>query len=419
VSATRFNINEALTEAGGKLAGTRAGTRLRGALVVSEIALTLVLLTGATLILRSFVNLSRVPLGFDPHDVLTMQLHLTGAKYGTVEARREFFRQLVERVEAQPGVVAASGVLIRPLEGAVGWDTEFAAEGQTPDEARKNPNANYETVNPHYFRTFGIPLKAGREFDARDKEEGEPVVIVSEALAVRYFGSAERAVGKRLRLGPTGADAPGRLIVGVAGDVRYRELQGARLDVYVPHAQSTPYINHFAVRTTLGKAGALALVRREVAALDPQLAVSNVATMDEIVSLRLSRPRFSAALLNWLAATATLLAAVGIFGVMAFAVAQRTRELGLRVALGAQPADMMRLVLGQGMRMAGLGVLIGAVGAAGLTRWLASLLYGVSATDPLTFAGAASLMAGVALLACLIPARRATKVDPMVALRYE
>ena len=419
VSSSRFNINEALTEAGGKLTGARSGTRLRGALVVSEVALTLVLLAGATLILRSFINLSRVPLGFDPKGVLTMQLRLTGAKYATVEARREFFRQLVERVEAQPGVVAASGVLTRPLEGAVGWDQEFAAEGQTPDEARKNPNANYETVNPHYFRTFGIPLKAGRAFGEQDRQGGEPVVIVSETLAGRFFGSADRAVGKRLKLDPGDADGPWRLIVGVAGDVRYRELQSTRLDVYVPNAQSTPYLNHFAVRTTLDKAGALALVRREVAALDPQLAVSNVATMEEIVALRLSRPRFSAALLNWLAGTATLLAAVGIFGVMAFAVAQRTRELGLRVALGARPADVMKLVLGQGMKTAGLGVLIGVAGAVSLTRWLASLLYGVSAADPVSLAFVALLLALVALLACYVPARRAAKVDPMVALRYE
>ncbi|MDQ3917247.1 MAG: ABC transporter permease, partial [Acidobacteriota bacterium] len=407
------------TEAGGKLTGARAGTRLRRALVVSEVALTLVLLTGAALILRSFVNLSRVPLGFDPHGVLTMQLRLTGAKYGAVEARREFFRQLVERVEAQPGVVAASGVLTRPLEGAVGWDQEFAAEGQSADEARKNPNANYETINPHYFRTLGIPLKAGREFGAQDKQGGVPVVIVSETLAARFFGSADRAVGRRLKLGPGDPDEPWRVVVGVAGDVRYRELQGTRLDVYAPHAQSTPNLNHFAVRTTLGEAGALALVRREVAALDPQLAVSNVATMDEIVALRLSRPRFSAALLNWLAGAATLLAAVGVFGVMAFAVAQRTRELGLRVALGARPRDMMKLVLWQGMKLAAAGVLVGLAGAAVLTRWLASLLYGVSATDPLTFLGTAALMTGVALLACYLPARRAAKADPMVALRYE
>lgn len=419
VLASGFNLNEALTEAGGKLTGTRSGTRLHGGLVVSEIALTVILLAGAMLILRSFVNLSRVPLGFDPKGVLTMQLRLTGAKYGTVGSRREFFRQLVERVEAQPGVIAASGVLTRPLEGAVGWDQEFAVEGQPQDEARKNPNANYETINPHYFRTFSIPLKAGREFDVQDKQGGVPVVIVSETLATRFFGSADRAISKRLKFDPSDADEPWRLIVGVAGDVRYRELQGTRLDVYAPHAQSTPNLNHFAVRTTLDKASALALVRREVAALDPQLAVSGVATMDEIVALRLSRPRFSAALLNWLAVMATLLAAVGIFGVMAFAVAQRTRELGLRVALGAQPADMMKLVLGQGMKMAGPGVLIGVAGAAVLTRWLASLLYGVSATDPLTFIGTAALMTGVALIACYLPARRAARADPMVALRSE
>ncbi|PYS46750.1 MAG: hypothetical protein DMF68_18150 [Acidobacteria bacterium] len=419
VSASRFNLSEALTEAGGKLTGAGAGSKLRRALVVSEIALTVILLVGAMLVLRSFINLSRVPLGFDPRGVLTMQLRLTGAKYGTVEARREFFRQLVERVEAQPGVVAASGVLTRPLEGVVGWDQDFAIEGQPQSEARNNPNANYETINPHYFRTFGIPLKAGREFDMQDKQGGVPVVIVSETLAARFFGSADRAVGKRLKFDPSNQDEPWRLIVGVAGDVRYRELQGTRLDVYAPHAQSTPNLNHFAVRTTLDKAGALALVRREVSALDPQLAVSGVATMDEILALRLSRPRFSAALLNWLAVTATLLAAVGIFGVMAFAVAQRTRELGLRVALGAQPADVMKLVLGQGMKMAGLGLLIGVVGAVSLTRWLTSLLYGVSATDPLTLAFVALLLTLVALLACYLPARRAAKVDPLIALRYE
>src|SRR5215212_5261183 len=186
LSASRFNLSETLAEAGGKLAGARTGNRLRGALIVGEVALTLVLVAGASLILRSFMNLSGVPLGFDPRGVLTMQLRLTGSKYGAVEARREFFRQLIERLEAQPGVVAASGVLIRPLEGTVGWDSDFAAEGQPADEARRNPEANFEVVNPHYFRTFGVPFKAGREFDERDRAGVEPVVIVSETLAGRF-----------------------------------------------------------------------------------------------------------------------------------------------------------------------------------------------------------------------------------------
>jgi putative ABC transport system permease protein len=419
LSASRINLNETMNEAGARLTNARSGSRLRGALVVGEVALTIVLLAGSILILRSFVNLMRVPLGFDPHQVLSMQLRLTGAKYRDVTVRREFFRQLIERLEAQPGVIAASGVLIRPLEGTVGWDFNYAVEGQAAEEARTNAAANYESVNPHYFRTFGIPLRAGREFDAHDLADKPPVVIISESMATRFFGSADAAVGKRLKLDPNDPEEAWRAIVGVAGDVRYRELQTSRLDLYVPHAQSTPSLNHFAVRSTLDPAQALALVRREVAALDSQQAVSRVASMDELAAAQLARPRFSAVLLNWLAALAMLLAALGIFSVMAYAVAQRTNELGLRIALGAPPGNIMGLVLRQGMKLVLLGVVLGLIGAVSLTRGLASLLYGVSATDPLTFTLIALLPMIVATLACWIPARRATKVDPLVALRYE
>jgi putative ABC transport system permease protein len=415
LSASQFNLNETLNEAGGKLSGSREGSRLRGALVVGEVALTLVLLVGATLILRSFVNLSRAPLGFDPSGVLTTQLRLAGAKYGTVEARREFFRQLIERLEARPGVVAASGALIRPLEGVVGWDTDFSFDGQSADEARRNPNANYETVHPHYFRVFGIPIKAGREFDSHDISDAQKVAIINETTAARFFGSARNAVGKRINVGLGGW----MTVVGVAGDVRYRELQNTRVDIYAPHAQSMPALNHFAVRTTLGAANALALVRREVAALDPQQAVSRVATMDELVAAQLARPRFSAVLLNWLSGLAALLAAVGIFGVMAYSTARRSAEIGVRIALGAQGSDILTLVIGQGMRMAAVGVVIGLAASFALTRLVAKLLYGVSAADPLTFGVVAALLTFVALLACYIPARRATKVDPMIALRCE
>lgn len=419
LSASRFNLNETMNEVSGRMTNSRAGSRLRGALVVGEVALTIVLLAGSILILRSFVNLLRVPLGFNPHQVLSMQLRLTGAKYRAVEARREFFRQLVERVEAQSGMVAASGVLIRPLEGTVGWDLDYAVEGQSLDDARKNATSNYESITPHYFRTFEIPLRAGRAFEAQDKADNPLVVIVSQNLAERFFGSAEAAIGKRLKFDPSDPEEQWRAIVGVAGDVRYRELQTSRLDIYVPHAQSTPSLNHFAVRTTIDPANALALVKREVAALDPDQAVSRVATMDELAATQLARPRFSAVLLNWLAGLAMLLAALGIFGVMAYAVAQRTSELGLRIALGAQPGNIMALVLKQGMKLAMLGVLLGLVGAVGITRWLTSLLFGVTVTDPLTFALIALVPIVVATLACWIPARRATKVDPLMALKYE
>ena len=419
LSASRINLSETINEASTRLTTSRAGGRLRSALIVGEIALTLVLLAGSTLILRSFINLSKVPLGFDPQNVLSMQLRLAGQKYSKVEARREFFGQLVERLEAQPGVNAAAGVLIRPLEGPAGWDYEFGVEGQSIDDARKNPLSNFETITPHYFRTFGIPLRAGREFDARDNSDNPPVAIVSETMATQFFGSPAAAIGKRLKLDPDDAEEPWRLIVGVAGDARYRELQSTRLDLYLPHAQSTANLNHFAVRTTLDPTNALGLVRREVAALDSQLAVSRVATMEELADAQLARPRFNAVLLNWLAGLAVLLAALGIFGVMTYAVAERRNELGLRIALGAQRHNIMTLVLRQGIKLAALGVVLGLVGAWILTRWLTSLLYGVTANDPLTLVVITLLPMVIATLASWLPARRATNVDPMVALRSE
>ena len=419
LSASRLNLNETMNEASARLTNTRSGNRLRGGLVVGQVALTIVLLAGAMLILRSFVNLMNVQLGFDPRNVLSMQLRTTGSKYTTVEARREFFRLLIERVEAQPGVIAASGVLIRPLEGTVGWDMSYAVESQSIDDARKNAISNFETITPHYFRTFGVPLKAGREFEANDKADKPPVVIVSETMAAKYFGSPAAAVGKRLKLDPEDVNEQWRSIVGVAGDVRYRELQTTRLDLYVPHAQSRPTLNHFAVRTTLDPVMVLALVRRELAVIDPQLAVSRLATMDELAAAQLARPRFNAVLLNWLAGLAMLLAALGIFGVTAYGVAQRTGELGLRIALGAPPRNIMGLVVRQGIKLAALGVLLGLVGAFSLMRWLTSLLYGVSATDPLTFAVITLLPMIIAALACWLPALRATKVDPLEALRSE
>jgi putative ABC transport system permease protein len=419
LTASHFNLNEAMNESSTRLTNTRAGNRLRSALVVAEVALTIILLAGATLVLRTFINLNRVPLGFDPHQVLSMQLRLTGAKYRELEARRNFFRELVERVESQPGIIAASGVLIRPLEGTVGFDLDYAIEGQSPDDARQNPISNYEGVTPHYFRTFGIPLKFGRAFEPADRDDSQRVVIIGQSMATRFFGSPSAAVGKRLKIDAGDSEEPWRLIVGVAGDVRYRELQSSSFDLYVPHAQSTPSLNHFAVRSSLDPTQALALVRREVAAMDSNQAVSRVVTMDDLAGSQLARPRFNTVLLNWLSGVAMLLAALGIFGVMTYAVLQRTSELGLRIALGAPAGNIMGLVLKQGMKLAALGIFLGLIGAVGMTRWLASLLYGVTATDPLTFLLIALLPLVVTTLACWIPARRATKVDPLVALRYE
>jgi len=418
LAASRLNLNQALNEGGARMPGERSGASVRNSLVIAEVAITVVLLAGATLILRSFVNLSRLDLGFDPSKVLTMQLRLQGSKYGSPEARRAFFKQLIEGLEARPGIEAASAVLIRPMEGHAGWDVPFALEGQPEAEVKKNRVPNFEAITPHYFRTIKLPLKAGREFTDFDTEGSQPIAIISETMAATMFGAGVDPIGKRLRLDLRGE--PLRTIVGVAGDTRYRALQDVRFDLYIPFAQwPMAFVNHFAVRTQVDPNTMAQTVRNEVAALDPLLAISRVATMDEMVAAHLAQPQFSAVLLNWLSGLALLLAAVGIYGVLAYSVARRTGEFGIRLALGARAGDILKLVIGQGMRLVAAGLALGLAASFALTRLIAKLLFGVSATDPLTFAVIASLLTAISLFACWLPARRATKVDPMVALRTE
>jgi putative ABC transport system permease protein len=260
---------------------------------------------------------------------------------------------------------------------------------------------------------------AGRSFAPDDDLDRRRVVIVSASLAETLFGSPAGAVGRLLKVFPAD-DAPWRIIVGVAADVRYRELESVRPDVYIPLEQSeSGRINHFAVRTATEPRAFLAAVRREVAAIDPQQAVSSVATMEELVARRQARPRWNAVLLNWLSGVALMLAVVGIYGVVAYSVEERTGELGVRLALGAGSHDILRLVIGDGMRPVAVGLGLGLAAALGLGRWIASLLFGVSAIDPSTFVGVAASLAAIALLSCWIPARRAVRVDPVGALRHQ
>ncbi len=277
---------------------------------------------------------------------------------------------------------------------------------------------NLEAVTPHYFRTFRIPIKAGCEFTEQDTDQSPPVAIISETMARTLFGPGVDPLGKRLKL--DFRVESWRSIVGIAGDARYRELQDIRFDLYIPFAQwPSAFVNHFAVRTTTEPTALLAAVRREVAAIDPSQAVTRVATMDQLVAANLAQSRFSAMLLNWLSGLALLLAAVGIYGVLAYSVVQRTGEFGVRLALGAQAGDILKLVIGQGMRLIAIGLGLGLAASFALTQLISKLLFGVSATDPLSFAGIALLLTAIALFACWLPARRATHVDPLTALRHE
>jgi putative ABC transport system permease protein len=413
--STKVSLSETLNAGSGKIGGERRGGRLRAALAVVQIAVSLVLLIGAGLISRSFFNLREIDLGFDSRNVLTFQVRLHGEKYPGIEKTGDYFRQLIERLEARPEVAAAGAILIRPLEGNIGWDVGFAIEGQSPDEVKQNAVLNCESITPHYFRSMGIPLKQGREFTEQDGAGAPQVVIISEAMARTVFPAETDPVGKRIKLG----GQPWRTIVGVAGNARYRELRKERWEVYVPYRQFAFPVTYVTVRTRTDPSSFIPVARREMAALDPDQAMTSVMTMEQLVSSALARPRFNALLLNLLSAMAAALAAVGIYGVISYSVTQRTREIGIRMAFGAVAGDILKLVIRQVMVLTLVGIGAGLVGAFGLTRLMASLLYGVSETDPATFALSALVLTSVALLACYIPARRAMKLDPMVALRYE
>ena len=418
-AASKMSLNEAINEGGSRVSGERASGRLRGALVVIEVSMSLLLLIGAALTVRTFQNLSRVNLGFDPHNVLTFQLSLQGEKYRDRDARGNFFQQLLDRLEEQPGVVSAGAVLIRPMEGTIGWDLPFALEGQSTAEANKNVVPNYESISPHYFRAMGIPLKTGREFTEDDHDKAPYVAIISESMARGVFGQDVDPIGKRITNDALDAETRWRTIVGVAADARYRELKDIRWDMYVPYRQSTAPIRYIAMRTASEPKAFASVARQVVASLDSSQALTGVATMEQLVDQNLARPRFNSLLLVWLSLLGGVLAMVGIYGVMSYGVTQRTQEIGIRMALGAQTSDVLKLVIAHGMTLVVTGLVIGLISALALTRLMSGLLFGVSATDPVTFVIIGVLLSGVALLACYIPARRATKVDPMVALRYE
>jgi putative ABC transport system permease protein len=413
------NLHGTLKE-GGRSGKTGVRRGVRNALVIAEMTFAVILLVGAGLLIRSFVQLQQVSPGFEPRGVLAMQLSLPANKYADANARSLFDRRMLEQLRVIPGVKSAGTTTSLPMSGS-NQSGSFNIEGQPQVPGQDPPHGSRWLASEDYFETMGIRLVRGRLFNSHDTNDSQPVAIIDETLARKYWGT-EDPVGKRITFEGSDDKPRWREVVGLVAHVRNEGLEGeSRGQYYAPYAQAAgggP--NLFVVVRTDGDPASLApSVRGAIAGIDRDLPVFRVATMEQMVSDSLAQRRFSMLLFGIFAALALVLAVVGLYGVMSYAVAQRTHEIGLRMALGAQGRDVLRMVVGQGMGLVAIGLGIGLLGALGFTRLMASLLYGVSASDPATYAGIAILLGAVALLASYIPARRATKVDPMVALRYE
>jgi predicted permease len=417
--ASKVDLNETLKEGGRDSAAGSRGNRIRGMLVVAEVAVSLILLIGAGLLINSFMRLSHIDPGFRANNLLTMRIMLPQLKYPDHRRRTAFYTDLVRHVEALPGVQSAAVTNWIPLV-LQGDTVGISIEGRPDPGPAERPDVVTRVVSPHYFATMGIELLQGREFGEQDRVGPGAVVVISETMARRLW-PGEDPIGKRIT--PGRADDPDDWceIIGVVKDVRQFQLDAdPKPQMYFTYEQAEFFApNHLVVRTNVEPQSLAATVRGTVWEIDKDQPVSNISTMEEILSESVARQRFSTLLLGIFAAVALVLAAVGIYGVMSYTVAQRTREIGIRMALGAQSGDVLKLVIGQGMRLALVGVTVGLIGAFALTRLMQSLLFDVSATDPVTFVVIAFLLTAVALLACYLPARRAVKVDQTVALRYE
>jgi putative ABC transport system permease protein len=413
--SSRANFNSTLKEGGRDTSATSRGARVRSVLVISEVALALMLLIGAGLLIKSFLNLQRVDPGFNPNRVLRLDVSLPRTRYPERNQAAAFYKELIDRVAALPGVQSAGAVSSLPLSGG-STDGNFAIEGAPPAEPDRLPVAWYSSVTPNYFRAMGIRLLKGRELTEADNADAPKTVVISESMARRYFNDQD-PLGKRIVFGG-GKDL--REIVGVVSDVKSFGLNlDARPSMYYPHAQNPARGMSIVIRTQGDTSTLAAATRGQVSAIDRNLAVSNIMTMEQLVGASLSEPRFVLLLLGTFASVAMLLSAIGVYGVVSYSVTQRSHEIGVRMALGAQMSDVLKLVVRQGMTLVLGGVGLGLIAAFGLSRVMESLLFGVSATDVTTFGVTSAILVGVALGACFVPAWRATKVDPMESLRCE
>jgi predicted permease len=428
---SRLDVNSVLKEASGRSGSGGRHNRVRSLLVIGEVALAVVLLAGATLMIRTFAGLHAATTGMETGNVLTMATSVSSSRYTTTAQVASMVRQATDRIEALPGLQFAAATVVLPMGGA-DIDFPFSIEGRTPKDGGKwEGDEQWRFVSPHYFEALGIPLLRGRFFDWRDTAAGDRVVIIDEKLAKKYWPKDD-PMGKRITIAKgLGADfeEPPREIVGIVGGVTQTSLGEGKVPImYVPQAQMTDGITKLAaalvplswvIRAKADPLSSASPARHEFESLDAQLAPSKIRTLDQVIAESTARTNFNVLLLSVFAVVALSLAAVGIYGLVSYAVEQRTQEIGIRMALGADRSTIMRLVLGQSMKLSAIGTGLGLLAALGLTWFLGRLLFAVKPTDPLAYATVVVILASVALLAAFVPARRATQVDPMLALRRE
>jgi predicted permease len=415
ILTSRVQLQEVLRSDARQTAG-RGSRLLTEGLVVAQVALAMLVLSAAGLVGRSLIKLQRVDLSLEPSNLLIAELAMRADQFDTKEKQLALLDKLMRRLESLPGVRGASHVVSVPFGG--GWDGRPATDGQTPDEVAANPMLNMDVVSPSYFRTLGIPLVRGRAFTDEDRENAPKVVVISAAAARHYWPDGD-PIGKRLKMGGDLDEI--FTVVGVVPDVRYRELRDARASIYFPiHQTIFPFApTTLAIRTTGDAADFIPTLRRVISDADPSVAVSSAAPFTTLLGGPLAQPRLNAFLLVVFGAAGVALAAIGLFGVVTTAVRQRVREIGVRLALGASPRDLRRMVLKRGLAIAAVGLFVGVAGALMTNRLIAALLYDVSPSDALTLGAVAALLLAVAALASAIPARSTTRIDPVDALRVE